>query len=264
LYFLLLKKGEIAVLEIMDLTVCLGGLTIVNNACFSVGENQWVMMIGPNGAGKSTVVGAIAQGTPYTGSIKYDGREIAGMKPAQIARRIGVLTQGHRVAYPFTVREIVWLGRYSYSAGIFGSASDDDARHVREALEITGMLPFENQSALTLSGGELQRAFLAQVFAQDPQLLILDEPANHLDLVYQKQMFEAISGWLRKPGRAVLSVVHDLGLARAYGTHAVLLNRGVVEAWGPLEEVVTGERLRAAYDMDVCGWMREMLSLWGG
>jgi iron complex transport system ATP-binding protein len=115
---------------------------------------------------------------------------------------------------------------------------------------------------LTLSGGEMQRAFLAQVFAQDPKVLILDEPANHLDLKYQQHIFSLIRQWLREPGRAVMSVVHDLSLARRYGTHAVLLDRGKCVSQGLISEVMTPENLRQVYGMDVYAWMREMLSQW--
>ena len=104
--------------------------------------------------------------------------------------------------------------------------------------------------------------FLSQVFAQDPQLLILDEPANHLDLVYQKHIFSLISDWLKTPGRAVISVVHDLSLARRYGTHAVLMKDGCCAAQGTIAETLTGENLQAVYDMDVYAWMREMLEQW--
>lgn len=249
-------------LEVRQMTVRYGDLTIVDNVDFSVEEGQWVMLVGPNGAGKSTIVSAISQGAPYTGSVRYNGQDVARMKPAQIARNIGVLTQGHHVAYSFTVGEIVKLGRYSYAPGIFHTSTDEDAAQVRHALDMTGMSGFENQSVLTLSGGELQRAFLAQIFAQDPSLLILDEPTNHLDLVYQKQVFELIKEWLRQPGRAVLSVVHDLGLARAYGSHAILLNKGRTVASGELRDVITRDNLRQVYSMDVYDWMRQMLAQW--
>ena len=115
---------------------------------------------------------------------------------------------------------------------------------------------------LTLSGGELQRTFLAQVFAQNPKLLILDEPANHLDLIYQKHIFSLIEAWLKQPGRAVISVVHDLSLAKKYGTHAVLMDRGRCAAQGKTDEVMTRERLEAVYGMDVYGWMRDLLGQW--
>ena len=118
------------------------------------------------------------------------------------------------------------------------------------------------RSALTLSGGELQRAFLAQVFAQDPKLLLLDEPTNHLDLVYQKQVFALIQDWLKKGHRAVVSVVHDLSLAKAYGSHALLLDRGRVLAFGTVKEVLTRENLARVYKMDVYEWMQRMLEQW--
>ncbi len=249
-------------LEVKNLTVRFGDLTIVDNVSFSVREGQWMMLVGPNGAGKSTIVNAISQGVPYTGSVTNLGQDIARMKVAQRAKQIGVLTQTHHVAYSFTVGEIVRLGRYSYSPGIFDVATDEDEQRIQNALEITGMLPFKDQSVLTLSGGELQRAFLAQIFAQDPKLLILDEPTNHLDLVYQKQLFGLIEAWLKQPGRAVLSVVHDLSLARAYGTDAILLHQGRIVSAGGIGEVITRDHLTEVYNMDVYAWMQSMLSQW--
>ena len=115
---------------------------------------------------------------------------------------------------------------------------------------------------LTLSGGELQRTFLAQVLAQDPKLLLLDEPTNHLDLIYQKQIFALISSWLREPGRAVVSVVHDLSLARSFGTDALLMDHGRQIAHGSAAQVLTPERLNAVYGMDVPAWMRSLYAQW--
>ena len=127
---------------------------------------------------------------------------------------------------------------------------------------MTGLTDLCHASMLTLSGGETQRVFLAQVFAQDPQVLILDEPANHLDLKYQQHIFSLIREWLKEPGRAVLSVVHDLSLARKYGTHAVLMDHGKSISQGAITEVMTPENLQQVYGMDVYAWMREMLSQW--
>ena len=133
---------------------------------------------------------------------------------------------------------------------------------MRAALEQTGLYEQRHQSVLTLSGGELQRTFLAQTFCQDPRLLLLDEPTNHLDLVYQKQVFDLIQSWRQKKDRAVISVVHDLSLARAYGTRAILLDRGRVVADGPMEEVFSDEVLNRVYRMDVREWMMRMLAQW--
>jgi len=100
------------------------------------------------------------------------------------------------------------------------------------------------------------------VFAQDPRLLILDEPANHLDLKFQRDIFSLIVDWLRQPNRAVLSVVHDLTLVRRYGTHAVLMQEGRCLSRGEIGSVMTPDSLQAVYGMDVHAWMRSALSLW--
>ena len=249
-------------LEVNDLTVSIGGRDIIANIDVSLSEGQWLMVVGPNGAGKSTLISAISNGIEYTGDVKFEGASLRNTKPNALAKLFGVLMQNHSVGYSFTVDEVVKLGRYAYSQGIFGSMSDEDDEKIEWALNATGMIPMRTQSVMTLSGGELQRTFLAQLLAQNPKLLLLDEPSNHLDLVYQKQVFELISEWLKQPGRAVISVVHDLSLALAYGSHAILLNKGKMIASGTVEETFGRENLRNAYDMDVFDWMRQMLDQW--
>ena len=249
-------------LEVKDLTVRYGSLTIVDHVSFTVEPGSWLMIVGPNGAGKSTVVNAVSQGAGYSGDVRFCGVDVKTMKPRQLARKIGVLSQNHYVGYSFTVEEVVRLGRYAHAPGLLRGSGPEDEAHIAAALEKTGMAKLRAQSVLTLSGGELQRAFLAQLFAQDPELLMLDEPTNHLDLVYQKQVFGLIRDWIAQTGRCVISVVHDLSLARAYGTHALLLHRGKAEALGPIGEALTPETLCRVYDMDVYGWMRDMLAQW--
>ncbi len=249
-------------LNIKNLTVSYGNLTILDDLSIRVRPQQWLMVVGPNGAGKSTLVSAVAQGVPYSGQVILDGQDVAHMKPKEAARLFGVLTQSHAVGYSFTVEEIVRLGRYAFSKSMFSGKNETDEKKINDALEMTGMQPFRKQSALTLSGGELQRAFLAQLLAQDPKLLILDEPTNHLDLVYQKQIFGLIKNWLKETGRAVISVVHDLNLAKAFGTHALLLDRGRCVSYGEVPDVLTAKNLNTVYSMDVYGWMRRMLSQW--
>ena len=248
-------------LEVQNLTVRYGALTIVNGASFALQAGDWCMLIGPNGAGKSTTVGAISQTVPYTGAVRFEGSDVRAMRPAERARKIGVLMQNHTVGVSFTVEEVVRLGRYTYRSRALSDAADSEDM-IEHALEITGMKPLRNHSVLTLSGGELQRTFLAQTIAQDPRVLLLDEPTNHLDLKYQKEIFTLIRDWLTVSGRAVLSVVHDLNLVRAYGSRAVLMDRGVVAADGPIDDVLRPENLNPVYGMDVASWMREMLAGW--
>lgn len=253
---------ERCLLDVQDLGVRYGTLQILDHVSFQVADGQWLMIVGPNGAGKSTIVNAVSQGVPYSGRIAWQGRDVKQYRTNELARQIGVLAQNHYVGYAFRVREVVGLGRYAYGRSIFGRSDEAGEARVREALRMTGMEALADKSVLELSGGEVQRTFLAQLFAQDPQLLILDEPANHLDLVYQKQVFGLIREWLRQPGRAVISVVHDLSMARAYGTHALLLNRGKTLACGEVDAVFTKQNLDRAFSMDVAGWMKEMLGQW--
>ena len=249
-------------LEVRGLTVRHGALTVVDGLSFCVREGEWLMIVGPNGAGKSTALGAVMQAVPYTGSVLLDGEDVKKMKPAQRARKMGVLMQKNFAGYAFTVEEVVRLGRYAYAPGVLSGHGAEDTEAVEEALKRTGLTAQRGQSVLTLSGGELQRTFLAQVLAQRPRLLLLDEPTNHLDLVYQKQVFELVGEWLRTPGRAVVSVVHDLSLAKAFGTRALLLDHGKTAATGPVGEVLCPEKLDGVYNMDVSAWMRKMLGQW--
>ena len=249
-------------LEVEHLTVQYGALAAVNDCSFTVADGQWLMIVGPNGAGKSTILNAVSQSVPYTGTIRFAGRDLKKTDAATRARSIGVLSQNHFVGYAFSVEEVVRLGRYAHRGGLFSARKPEDKAAVEEALERTGLAPLRRQSVLTLSGGELQRTFLAQVFAQNPRYLLLDEPTNHLDLVYQKQIFKLIAEWLKTPGRAVVSVVHDLSLAKAYGTQALLLHHGKTVAYGEVQPVMSAENLNAVYDMDVADWMRTMLGQW--
>ena len=249
-------------LELNKITVQYGEHRILDEVSFSVTEGEWLMIIGPNGAGKSTIIKTISGEAAYTGEVVFRGRNIREYKPDMLARSIGILAQNHFVGYSFSVREVVALGRYSHKKGLFSGADDEKEEWVDKALEMTGLTGLQDHSVLKLSGGELQRTFLAQLFAQNPDILILDEPTNHLDLIYQKQVFALVSEWLKEKGRAVISVVHDLSLAKAYGSRGLLLQKGKVMVQGEMDKVFSPEALENAYSMDVYGWMRRMLGQW--
>ena len=245
-------------LEAENLTVRYGVHEIVKNVSFSVEEGQWFMLVGPNGAGKSTILNAISGGAAYTGHIRCMEKNIRSFSRRELAKTMGILAQGNSVGYGFTVREVVALGRYAHR----NESPAEKENHIRNAMEITGISDLADKSVLHLSGGELQRTFLAQVFAQDPQILILDEPTNHLDLIYQKHIFEVVQKWLPQGDRAVISVVHDLSLVQAFGTHAMLMDKGRSVAQGQIQDVFFAPVLNRAYGMDVREWMLTMLKQW--
>ena len=246
-----------------DITVEIRGKTVVDHVSFSLDDGEWLMIAGPNGAGKTTLVNAVTGGREHTGTVLYRGDDIRRLSAKQRAREIGVLSQTHHIDYAFRVHEVVRLGRYAYRGSFLsGGADKDGAEMVEHALALTGLTEKASQSVLTLSGGEMQRMFLAQLFAQDPKVLILDEPMNHLDLVYQKQLLSIIQEWLREEGRAVISVMHDLSIARAFGTAVMLLRDGKCMAQGTVEEAFRADILQKTYDTDVHDWMRQMLAQW--
>ncbi len=244
------------------LSVRYGEKTALRDLSFRVREGEWWSVVGPNGAGKSTLAAALSRSVPYEGSISLHGRDARSFSASAYARAVGLLSQQHAPAYGFTVEEVVSLGRYAYRSGFLGRENPEDRRKVDEALEQAGLTPMRNRRVFSLSGGELQRVFLAQVLCQDPELLILDEPANHLDLPFQKELFALIDAWRAVPGRAVITVLHDLGLARRFSSQALLLCGGECVAQGRTEEVLSPDHLRRVYGMDVSAWMRDLLSLW--
>ncbi len=250
-------------LQASHITVRLSGKIIVDDVSLTLKENELLMLIGPNGAGKSTLLRALSGAVPCSGRIVAGGQDLSSLRPVQIARKLGLLMQQNKGNFDYTVEEIVRLGCYAARTSPFSRSSAQSEEHkIQHALMATDMLAFRNTRMLSLSGGEVQRAFLAQVFAQDPDILMLDEPANHLDLVCIRQIFQLINAWRKKPGKAVLCVMHDLSLARYYADRIALMDKGrllKVDAPGAL---FTSPFPSEAYHMDVTEWMQEISSPW--
>ena len=249
-------------LKAEHLTVRYGEKTVLQDLSLEVREGEWWVIVGPNGAGKTTLAGALGKNVPYEGTVTLAGRDIRDISSLEYARKVGVLSQNHNAVYGFTVEEVVSLGRYARYTGFLRKVDPEGPGKIDEALALTGLSDMRKRNMLTLSGGEQQRVFLAQVLCQDPEILILDEPANHLDLPFQQELFSLIGSWLKEPGRAVITVMHDLSLARKYGSHALLMNKGKCAAQGKASEVLTPEALKNVYGMDVYGWIRDLLNAW--
>lgn len=243
-------------LDVDRLSVRYGTKQIVDALSFSVSEGQWLMIAGPNGAGKSTALAAITQGTPYTGRVLFEGQNVRSMKPALRARAIGVLAQNHFVGYGFTVEEVVRLGRFAYAGGVFGRSREDDAGHVEQALTLTGLQDKRRQSVLTLSGGELQRTFLAQVLAQDPKLLLLDEPTNHLDM----HAVEWLEGYIEKFRGTVLTISHDRYFLDRVVTRIIELHDGKAEFYSGNYSFYVQEK-QARFDLQLKQYEKEQAKL---
>ena len=232
-------------LEVSRLSVQFGQKKIVDGLSFTVEEGQWLMIVGPNGAGKSTALNAVTQGVPYTGRVLFAGQDVAKMKPALRAQAIGVLAQNHFVGYGFTVEEVVRLGRFAYAGGLFGRSQTEDQEKVEQALALAGLQDKRRQSVLTLSGGELQRTFLAQVLAQDPKLLLLDEPVAGMtddETMRTAELFVSLAG-----KHSLVVVEHDMAFVKALGGKVTVLHEGSVLAEGNLDVVQNDQRVIEVY-----------------
>lgn len=222
------------------------GRLIVDGVDCTVAAGTFSALIGPNGAGKSTLLRVLAAvDRPEAGSVHFGPDDLFALGRRQRARLVGFVEQDSGTDLSLSVREVVALGRIPHQ-GFFGDATSEDHAVIESALDLADVRALAERDVTTLSGGERQRVLLARALAQQPTLLVLDEPSNHLDIAAQL----AVLGLLRSlasSGVTVLAALHDLNLASAYCDHVIVLCNGVVFAAGPTAEIITPRLVRAVY-----------------
>lgn len=240
-----------------------GGVDVLKNISLSVKEGENLCILGPNGCGKTTLVKAIAGLIPSKGVIQIDGKSIAKMKRHEIARKIAVMSQISSIYFSYTVFETVLLGRYLHMKGnALKEPSFNDKLYTAECLKAVGMYELRDRQITTLSGGQLQRVYLARTLAQEPSIILLDEPTNHLDLKNQAELIDYLKEWSRIDGHSVIGVLHDINLAMRLADNVLVLDNGKTAAFGKADEVITSSLLNKVYDMDVVGFMNDSLKMW--
>ena len=217
---------------------------------FEVREREIVGVLGPNGSGKSTLL-RIAAGTlkPVEGRVMLEGEDLRRMERRWIARRLGYLPQDIDSQFDYTVEEVVSMGRYAHLTGL-GTFGARDLEVVHWSLQSTGIEQFRMRRLSHLSGGERQRTFLASVLAQEPRVLLLDEPTRGLDIHHQVGFFCLLHELARK-GIGVAVVTHELNLAALYCDRLVLLSGGKLLREGLTDDVLKAEVLSVAYGPEI-------------
>ncbi|MGX4600503.1 ABC transporter ATP-binding protein [Faecalimicrobium sp. JNUCC 81] len=249
-------------LEIKDIYSGYEDIDIVKDVSFTVNRGENLCIVGPNGCGKSTLLKSIANIINYRGSIKIDSKEVSSLNRKELAKKVGLMSQISQIHFPYTVYETVSLGRYAYSKGAFYNLGKKDKEIILDSIEKVGLLDSKDKMISELSGGQLQRVFLARTFAQNPDVILLDEPTNHLDLKYQIELLEHLKDWTKANNKIAVGVLHDLNLVQYTADNVLLLNNGEVVSYGKPSKVLNEEKLKDIYDLDIKKFMVNILKKW--
>lgn len=239
-------------LQVNSVSLTLDASQLLHNVSLAVGAGELLALIGPNGAGKSSLIHTIIGDQPdMFGSVSFDGREINDYADRERARRVALLPQASLLTFPFTVRDVVMLGRSPHSSGLV-----TDERIVDEACRAADITDMQDARYTRLSGGEKQRVQLARVMAQiwreedaGTRLLLLDEPVAALDIGHQQWLLEQVAKFAQD-GVAVVMVLHDITLAARHADHMVALRDGRTVAKGTPQQVVTTDNIRTMFDTE--------------
>lgn len=224
---------------------------VIRNLSMSVAEKEIVTLIGANGSGKSTILKAMGRLLkPDRGAVYLSGKELKYYDTRQLARKLAILPQTHHSPAGMTVRDLVSYGRFPHRA-MLRSTGEKDREAVDRALSLTGMEALQHREVSTLSGGERQRAWIALNLAQEPQVLLLDEPTTFLDISHQFELLELVREMNHNLGITIVMVLHDLNHAARYSDKiAAVKNKGIY-CCGTAEEVITEKNLREIFNIKV-------------
>jgi len=213
-------------LRVRDVSYQYEGHPVLRGVSFSASAGEFIVLMGVNGAGKSTLLDIVAGlRTSASGEVLLNSRKLSSYSAQERSRQISHLPQGTRTDLPFTVQQVVLMGRYPYADSWF--ESDEDHARAHDAMLRMDCLQFRDRLYATLSGGEQQRVLLAACIAQCPSVMLLDEPSTFLDVHQQLQCFSTLAE-LAREGALCIAVTHDLNLALAYASRLLILNQGAL------------------------------------
>lgn len=236
-------------IEIKNVSYHIGKQTILDDVSLNIPQNGITALIGANGAGKSTLLSLMARLRPLeTGSIAYNGRDLANTPTAEVAKILSILTQENSIHSRISVRDLLLFGRYPYHQG---RPTAEDKQIVEQAISQFQLHDLSNRYLTELSGGQRQRALIAMVFCQSTEYVLLDEPLNNLDMYYARNLMQLLRELTHQHQRTTVVVLHDINQAAAYADYVVAMQKGKVKFAGSPEDVFTVENIKILFDMDV-------------
>ena len=238
-------------LSVKNITAGYEDTIVLHEVTFKADPGQFIGLIGPNGSGKTTLLRVISGVlAPKAGDVLLKGIELAKISRPKLAKTMAYLSQELAMDLSFTVREVTLMGRSPHMS-VFGKETRKDFEIAERAMELADVSHLADCSVTEISGGERQRAFIAMCLAQQPQVLLLDEPTSHLDIAHQLSALDLIRKLNRKTNMTVVAVFHDLNLAAEYCDQLLILDRGRVDCFGPPEDVLTSEMILKVYGAKV-------------
>ncbi|MDT0304927.1 ABC transporter ATP-binding protein [Streptomonospora wellingtoniae] len=223
--------------------------TVVDRVSLTLPPGKVTAVVGPNGCGKSTLLRGLARlVAPREGTVLLDGADVSRLPARSLATRLGLLPQQPVAPDGITAADLVARGRHPHQRW-FRQFTDADAEAVSAAMSVTGVTELAERPLDELSGGQRQRVWIALALAQDPDVMLLDEPTTYLDLAHQVDVLELLTDVNRRDGRTIVLVLHDLDLAGRYADHLVVMEDGGVAAQGSPQEVVTAETVEAVFSL---------------
>jgi iron complex transport system ATP-binding protein len=254
-------------LEVKNLSAFYTDKQVLTDISFTLGEAQCLSVIGPNGCGKTTLLKCIANLIPFEGSITLSGEELKKLPRRELAEKVAVMSQFTIGSFGYSVFDTVMHGRFRYiNPGLFGgNPSKEDVDAVLASINAVGIFDLRDRMINTLSGGQLQRVFLARVLAQNPQIILLDEPTNHLDLKHQIELVDYIREWVcsdKTRKRSVIGVFHDMNIALRLCENVMFMEDGKVGRIGKFTDVADAEYLKNLFGINVAKYMTHNISIW--
>lgn len=239
-----------AAIKIENLYLGYDEKTVVSDFCSDLKKSEIISIIGPNGSGKSTVLKAVAKLLkPQKGAVYVDKKCIGTMSNKEVANKMSVLLQYNSSPSDISVRDLIYFGRMPHKKW-YESRNNEDEKVINQAIKNTNLTHLQDKKVACLSGGERQRVWLAVALAQEPDILLLDEPTTYLDIGYQLELLELVKDLNQNLGMTVIMVLHDLNQAAKYSDTIIVLDKGEIVEVGRPKAVLTHDILNTVYKVE--------------